>query len=758
MTYHSGMFLRKITKLRAFGRFRNASIKGGEYDKLTLFYGGNGRGKTTVCAMMRSLSNGEANLIMERRAFGASSPPELEVLLEDGIARFDGAAWSRTCPDIHIFDGHFINESIHGGYRIETDHRRNFYRIVVGEAGVKLAQELDELDRQATNKQSEVTTQKRIVEQRVPKGYNLEQFLALESEDDIETKRSALEKQLKAANDAAAIAQRPLPPLPTVPEPPSNLEAVLTKTLDDVSTDAAQRVQAQIERHKLFKHGERWLSHGLQHIAEDECPFCGQDIQESQLIDAYRAYFSDAYAQLRRDIEELSSAVDQSLSDTYGIRLRQALQKLSDEVTFWRNYAPIEFELPTGVEEIEQSLSNLRSAISLRLNAKAAAPLEIPAKEAGYDNAIQHWNGLADTIRNCLDQWAQQVAPIIGTIKSDTAVADKNAIGKEIARLDAITLRYSKEFEPLAQQYQTLIQEKTNLEQRRAQKKQELDEYDEQIFKKWEVAINRYLAGFGAGFKFVDAKKNYMGKVPQCSYGIAFDAGTIDVSAKEKPGEPSFKTVMSAGDKSTFALAFFLAQLDQDPNIDQKIIIFDDPFTSLDDFRREFTAKCIVRLASKAAQVIVFSHDKYFLKTCYDHAVTITAVPRQLSLLQNSVHLEEWDIEREVKEGYLQDHMALVEFSRGIVGDAWDMRTKMRPLLEKYIRYRFPNQIPDGQWLGDMIAIIRQDDTHPLRSVLEELEDINDYTAPFHHDPNTPCNEDEVRTHVNRTLAIVGGC
>jgi hypothetical protein len=82
----------------------------------------------------------------------------------------------------------------------------------------------------------------------------------------------------------------------------------------------------------------------------------------------------------------------------------------------------------------------------------------------------------------------------------------------------------------------------------------------------------------------------------------------------------------------------------------------------------------------------------------------------------------------------------------------------MRPLLEQYIRYRFPNNIPDGKWLGDMLAIIRNDPNHPLQSVYQEIDDINQYTAPFHHDPNATFNPDEVKTHVQRTLNVVGGC
>jgi hypothetical protein len=57
-----------------------------------------------------------------------------------------------------------------------------------------------------------------------------------------------------------------------------------------------------------------------------------------------------------------------------------------------------------------------------------------------------------------------------------------------------------------------------------------------------------------------------------------------------------------------------------------------------------------------------------------------------------------------------------------------------------------------------MCGAIRNDPDHPLQPQLAELEDINEYTAPFHHDPNTPFNADEVIAHVKRTLAIVGGC
>lgn len=82
------MFIRKITKLKTIGKFRSAAISGGEYDKCTLLYAGNGRGKTTICAVLRSLKTGSPVHIEDRRTLGESTPQEAQLLLDTGPAIF----------------------------------------------------------------------------------------------------------------------------------------------------------------------------------------------------------------------------------------------------------------------------------------------------------------------------------------------------------------------------------------------------------------------------------------------------------------------------------------------------------------------------------------------------------------------------------------------------------------------------------------------------------------------------------------------
>lgn len=54
---------------------------------------------------------------------------------------------------------------------------------------------------------------------------------------------------------------------------------------------------------------------------------------------------------------------------------------------------------------------------------------------------------------------------------------------------------------------------------------------------------------------------------------------------------PSFKNTLSAGDRTTLAVAFFLAHLERDTDIGRKIVVLDDPLSSQDAFRRRQTVQ-----------------------------------------------------------------------------------------------------------------------------------------------------------------------
>jgi wobble nucleotide-excising tRNase len=75
----------------------------------------------------------------------------------------------------------------------------------------------------------------------------------------------------------------------------------------------------------------------------------------------------------------------------------------------------------------------------------------------------------------------------------------------------------------------------------------------------------------------------------------------------------------------------FLAKINTDPALKDMIVLLDDPFTSLDNFRRQFTAIEIRKLCGRGAQTIALSHDKNFLPLLWEKIdqsiITSAALP-----------------------------------------------------------------------------------------------------------------------------------
>src|SRR5690606_24206084 len=145
---------------------------------------------------------------------------------------------------------------------------------------------------------------------------------------------------------------------------------------------------------------------------------------------------------------------------------------------------------------------------------------------------------------------------------------------------------------------------------------------------------------------------------------IVINGNTVELGdPRTPPDRPSFKNTLSGGDRSTLALAFFFAQLEQDANLASKIVVFDDPFASMDSFRRNHTIHQIYRCGGTCAQVIVLSHDAGLLHLLCSR---IGAGDRKTLCLarigEENTTIAEWDVERAVQARYHGDLDTLQKF------------------------------------------------------------------------------------------------
>lgn len=107
----------------------------------------------------------------------------------------------------------------------------------------------------------------------------------------------------------------------------------------------------------------------------------------------------------------------------------------------------------------------------------------------------------------------------------------------------------------------------------------------------------------------------------------------------------------SEGDKSTLAFAFFIAAIERLADLDKQIVILDDPLSSLDENRREATARILLSLSPKLNQLCVFTHKKDFLWMLTDK-MPDNKVHHIRSDKKNGSWIEVFDVEHDRKGTY----------------------------------------------------------------------------------------------------------
>lgn len=288
------------------------------------------------------------------------------------------------------------------------------------------------------------------------------------------------------------------------------------------------------------------------------------------------------------------------------------------------------------------------------------------------------------------------------------------------------------------------------------------------MLKQYQEKINDYLSKFGAGYRIIETTDSFVGGKPSLSYRISINSKSVELKTTKTTPTPCFRNTLSSGDRSTLAFAFFLSRLDLDQNLQDKAIIFDDPITSLDSNRTTCTQQQITRIARIAPQVIVLSHDPYFLRMLWESSDKSDIKPLWIKrAAEESSIISEWNIERETQGEYFKNYSALIEYlESGTTGDLRAVARCIRPLLEGNLRIRFPGQFGRNEWLGTFLEKINSANAGELlanlKSYVGELSDINDYSKHFHHDQNPnadsyPITDGELRTFVDRTLKVISG-
>ncbi|MNM91217.1 hypothetical protein D3C81_1035110 [compost metagenome] len=243
---------------------------------------------------------------------------------------------------------------------------------------------------------------------------------------------------------------------------------------------------------------------------------------------------------------------------------------------------------------------------------------------------------------------------------------------------------------------------------------------------------------------------DYKGGQPKVDYRLEINKCEVQLRVS-KHDVPCFKNTLSEGDKTTLAFAFFVCKLKKLTDLENRIVVIDDPITSLDFFRITQTVSELNRLASAAGQIFLFTHNEMLAKKFYD--VSSRQDFYELEIRNGCIRRLEIDSITSID--YFKNYSILESYLNGIYdGDDISVARCIRPLLEGYLRVRFPKYFKPNEWLGDFIKFIRNSDIDILKLLISELEDINEYSKKFHHEDGIVLSIDsnELRGFCSRTI------
>jgi hypothetical protein len=386
--------LQRIISIKNVGRFKNCAAAGDVTFRLfTLIFAENARGKTTLCAILRSLFTGDPAFIIGRSTLGSPEAPEVQLLTSNGTLGFRNGSWSASFPDVAIFDGTYVSENVFVGDAVDTEQRRNLYQVIIGAQGVALAAQLNELDNQIRTKNTEIRDNRAELQRYLPRAMGVEAFIALAVDEQIDTKIAAKEQELQAAQRAAELQQRPGLLTVTIPVFPAAFAQLLAKTFAVVSAEAERLVVDHLSRHGMQARGERWLSEGLGY-ANEQCPFCGQDIGGLDIIEAYKSFFSSEYDALRAEVTSLNDEVGRALSDRVAAAIDQTALQNNGSVEFWQRYCEIGSLTAPDAGAAGDVMARLRQSAQSLLEVKAGTPLDAVAPGEGFTEPLNDFEGL----------------------------------------------------------------------------------------------------------------------------------------------------------------------------------------------------------------------------------------------------------------------------------------------------------------------------------------------------------------------------
>lgn len=771
--------IKKFIKISGTGKFLNynhSSIPGPyrttDFERINLIYGENGSGKTTLAIILKSLKDNNS-LLPKKRAFNRTFPQTIEVLT-DVIANpkftFATNVWDNQYPNLEIFDIHFINENIYTGLEIQNTHKKNLFEIIFGQQGIDLKNDIQHLKDRIQNGRTQIKETSEKIEIAIDKAYTANDFSNLPADTDIDNKIRSKEAAIVTAKSFQEIQTKPsldTIPLFNLPFLITTATSTLNQSIDNISETYLQKFKEHKEHLSMHGKEEEWIKQGYEAITDNSCPFCLRPFDETvEIVEAYKQYFNDEYNLLLATLSQLNSAISTFNSEAQLLQIETKISANQNLIEFWKNHLsspPILVSIIDQQTEIQIVFDAVKSIFA----EKKSNPIQ--AKDT---IAVIDFGTFIATLNTKIVNFNTDIIAYnlrIATLKS-SCQPNLTHLELDLKKIKAIKKKEDTAVSSLCTNLRAYIHGVGNLNTQKENKQKQLDTYSASIFANYTTKINRYLQSFAPYLEIRNLDSGYVGssKEPMIKYALHINGN--EIKFEDTPLYPSFKYSLSEGDKSALALSFFLTKLELDSNIQDKIIVFDDPVSSFDLNRKSTTISKLIGFGEQAKQLFVLTHNIIFACEFWKSANQIPLANQcsKIEFLGNTSCIVDFNIDTETLSSVLKDSLSIMNYlTNGCLSDQErrSVARCLRPALESYFHLKFFDLVLPNDWLGSFItrvetATTTTDRFFRLQSNLNELKYINNYSKKYHHRFNSnndgePVNDAELRSFCDRTLKMI---
>lgn len=737
--------LQKINHVKNIGRFYNVSIQGTadsdpSFKKINLIYADNGTGKSTFSTVLKSLWQNDPQRLIEKRTIGAEDESTISLQISDRAYTFQNGQWNQT-PDvaIEIFDEEFVAKNVFSPGGVELENRRELFNyIVLGEENVAKVEEVKRLNSFITG---DLKDSIESAERELRDAAGISEIKILD--DTTELDNETLEALANSVNENSRIIrnaeritkEKKLDKIPDFEAIPYE-ETIAT---DLGSLSLAAEYKAHVQAHN------EWIKDGMEILQSgnnQSCPFCFQDVQGNSAITTYQTLFSEEYESLRKKIGEQIASTERIYNDAAIRNVISLAERNNERCSFWNN---LDKEIPESLAldvSLDEAVNAFKNSLKDLLTRKKDNLLEAVSPNESELQGLNQETVFKEAIAT-YNAAIEELNAKIQAVKDASQDVEELKVKNEKDRIAVVCNNIGYKNEETAQTYKNLKlhrQQKKDAETTIKTLRDEIDQASLTILEKYEKSINRELENFGVEFSIEGVKrKSDSSRRESVHFNIRLKGEAFDPNGS---GDSPYKlsNTLSSGDKSTLAFAFFIAKYRRE-DVSNQILVFDDPITSLDFFRKTQTKNTILRFVEDAAQVIVLTHSMEFAKLFKQVKNGRFVQIKKNNLVSGVSYIpynkfSDMSIEKHShNQNRIQQYIADPASVNRL-----DVMKSIRPYTETTIRQYRPDF--GSLSLGQIIGRLRSEG-NTCDDYIEDLETINDIITPESSHGSAEIDSDE---------------